>query len=90
MCIRDREERVRVDRELAQARSQLEGVDAELRQFEQLRQQRDAQALQQREAIGQRKLDQQALALKAEQYTAAVVEAGFIVEEVLNLSLIHI
>jgi chromosome segregation protein len=29
-------------------------------------------------------LDQQALALKAEQYTAAVVEAGFIVEEVLN------
>ena len=78
------EERVRVDRELAQARSQLEGVDAELRQFEQLRQQRDAQALQQREAIGQRKLDQQALALKAEQYTAAVVEAGFIVEEVLN------
>ncbi|HQQ57872.1 MAG TPA: chromosome segregation protein SMC [Thermomonas sp.] len=78
------EERVRVDRELAQARSQLEGVDAELRQFEQLRQQRDAQALQQREAIGQRKLEQQALALKAEQYAAAVVEAGFIVEEVLN------
>jgi chromosome segregation protein len=78
------EERVRVDQVLAQARSQLEGVDAELRQFEQLRQQRDAQALEQREAIGQRKLDQQALLLKAEQYAAAVVEAGFVVEEVLN------
>ncbi|WP_256644989.1 chromosome segregation protein SMC [Thermomonas paludicola] len=77
-------ERVRVDRELAQARSLLEGIDAELRQFEQVRQQRDAQALQQREAIGQRRLDQQALALKAEQFAAAVVEAGFVMDEVLN------
>ncbi|TLX22156.1 chromosome segregation protein SMC [Thermomonas fusca] len=78
------EERVRVDRELAQARSLLEGVDADLRQHEQVRQQRDAQALEQREAIGQRRLDQQALALKAEQFTAAVVEAGFVMDEVLN------
>lgn len=78
------EERVRVDRELAQARSLLEGVDAELRQHEQVRQQRDAQALEQREAIGQRRLDQQALALKAEQFTAAVIEAGFVMDEVLN------
>ncbi|ODU49942.1 MAG: chromosome segregation protein SMC, partial [Lysobacteraceae bacterium SCN 69-48] len=78
------EERVRADRELAQARSALEGIDAELRQHEQVRQQRDAQALAQREAIGQRRLDQQALALKAEQFTAAVVEAGFVMDEVLN------
>ena len=79
------EERVRADRELAQARSTLEGIDAELRQHEQVRQQRDAQALAQREAIGQRRLDQQALALKAEQFSAAVVEAGFVMDEVLNM-----
>ena len=78
------EERLRADRELAQARSLLEGIDAELRQHEQVRQQRDAQALEQREAIAQRRLDQQALALKAEQFTAAVVEAGFVMDEVLN------
>ena len=78
------EERVRIERELGQARSLLEGVDAELRQFEQVRQQRDAQALEQREAIAQRKLDQQALVLKAEQYSAAVIEAGFVIEDVLN------
>ncbi|HEY1069615.1 MAG TPA: chromosome segregation protein SMC [Thermomonas sp.] len=78
------EERVRADRELAQARSVLEGVDAELRQHEQVRQQRDAQALEQREAIAQRRLDQQALALKAEQFSAAVAEAGFTMDDVLN------
>ncbi len=78
------EERVRVERELAQARSLQDGIDAELRQHEQVRQQRDAQALEQREAIGQRRLDQQALVLKAEQFTAAVVEAGFVMEEVLS------
>lgn len=78
------EERVRVDRELAQARSVLEGIDAELRQHEQVRQQRDAQALEQREGIGQRRLDQQALALKAEQFSAGVAEAGFAMDDVLN------
>ncbi len=77
-------ERVRVDRELAEARSMLEGIDNDLRQYEQVRQQRDAQALEQREAIGQRKLDQQALALKAEQFSAVVAEAGFGMDEVLN------
>ena len=76
-------ERVRTEKELAAARSALEGVDNELRQFEQVRQQRDAQSLQQREAIGQRRLDQQALALKAEQFSSAVVEAGFVVDEVI-------
>ncbi|HOU66750.1 MAG TPA: chromosome segregation protein SMC, partial [Thermomonas sp.] len=58
-------ERVRSERELAEARSTLEGIDNDLRGFEQVRQQRDAQALAQREAIGQRRLDQQALAIKA-------------------------
>jgi len=77
-------ERVRCERDLAAARSALEGIDNELRQFEQVRQQRDAQSLQQREGIGQRRLDQQALALKAEQFSVAVVEAGFVMDEVIN------
>src|SRR5690606_9794237 len=76
-------ERVRTERELGEARSLLEGIDNELRQHEQVRQQRDAQALEQREAIAQRRLDQQALALKAEQFSAAVAEAGFAMDEVL-------
>jgi len=78
------EERVRTERALAQARAALEGVDNELRTFEQVRQQRDAQALTQREAIGQRRLDQQALVIAADQLAAQVVEAGFVIEDVLN------
>ncbi|MCR6495949.1 chromosome segregation protein SMC [Thermomonas sp. S9] len=78
------EERVRVERALAQARSQLEGIDAELRQHEQVRQQRDAQALAQREAISQHRLEQQALLLKAEQFTAAIAEAGFELQDLVN------
>ena len=76
-------ERVRTEQALAAARSALEGIDNELRGFEQTRQQRDAQALQQREAIGQRRLDQQALALKAEQFSSAIIDAGFVVDDVL-------
>ncbi len=76
-------ERVRTEQALAAARSALEGIDNELRGFEQTRQQRDMQALQQRESIGQRKLDQQALALKADQFSSAVVEAGFVMDDVL-------
>ncbi|MCD9028694.1 chromosome segregation protein SMC [Luteimonas sp. BDR2-5] len=78
------EERVRSEQALAAARSTLEGIDNELRTFEQVRQQRDAQALTQREAIAQRRLDQQALVIAAEQLSTAVVEAGFVVEDVLN------
>ena len=77
-------ERVRTDRALAEARSLLEGIDNELRQHEQVRQQRDAQSVEQREAIGQRRLELQALALKAEQFAAAVVEAGFVMDDVVN------
>ncbi|VXB60727.1 Chromosome partition protein Smc [Luteimonas sp. 9C] len=78
------EARVRTERALAEARSALEGVDNELRTFEQVRQQRDAQALTQREAIGQRRLDQQALVIAADQLAAQVVEGGFVVDDVLN------
>ena len=78
------EERVNADRRLAEARSLLDGIDAELREHEQTRQQRDEQALVQRERIAQARLDQQALALKAEQLSAAVIEAGFVLEDVVN------
>ena len=55
-----------------------------MRKYEQTRQQRDEQALAQRERISQRKLDQQALALKAEQLSEAVVAGGFVLEDVIN------
>ena len=78
------EQRVLAERNLAAARAALEGIDNELRGYEQTRHQRDEQSVAQREAIGQRKLDQQALVLKAEQLSEAVVAGGFVVEDVLN------
>jgi len=77
-------ERVRADRVLGEARTMLEGIDAELRNFEQTRHQRDEQALAQRERISQRKLDQQALVLSAEQLSASVEKAGFVLQDVIN------
>ncbi len=76
------EQRVVAEKALAAARSALEGVDNDLRAFERTRHEREEQALAQREAISQRRLDQQALAIRAEQLTAAVVEAGFVLEDV--------
>ncbi|MFD0738034.1 chromosome segregation protein SMC [Lysobacter koreensis] len=78
------EQRVDSEQRLAIARTTLDGIDNDLRKFEQTRHQRDEQALQQREAIGQRRLEQQALVLKAEQLSAAVVEAGFVLDDVVN------
>ncbi len=78
------EHRVNADRALGEARAVLEGIDNELREYEQTRQQRDEQALSQRERIAQCRLDQQALAIKAEQLSSAVVAAGFVLEEVIN------
>ncbi len=76
------EQRVLAEKNLAAARAALEGVDNELRSFEQTRHQRDEQSVAQREAISQRKLDQQALALKAGQLSEAVVAGGFVLDEV--------
>ncbi len=78
------EQRVLTGEALTAARSALDGVDQELRRFEQVRQQRDEQALAQREGIGQRRLEQQALVLKAETLAEAVTEAGFILADVVN------
>ncbi|MEO6263928.1 MAG: chromosome segregation protein SMC [Luteimonas sp.] len=77
------EERVRTEKALAAARSALEGIDNELRGHEQTRHQRDEQALAQREKISQRKLDQQALVIKAGQLSSAVVQAGFVLDAVI-------
>ena len=78
------EQRVLADRQLGEARTMLEGIDNDLRNYEQVRQQRDEQSLAQREVISQRKLDQQALSLKAEQLSSAVTAAGFALEDVVN------
>jgi chromosome segregation protein len=77
------EQRVMAEKNLNAARAALEGVDNELRGFEQTRHQRDEQSLGQREAISQRKLDQQALALKADQLSEAVIASGFALDEVI-------
>ncbi|GAB3733413.1 chromosome segregation protein SMC [Luteimonas pelagia] len=74
--------RVRSEQAVAQARAALEGIDHGLRELEQTRHQRDAQAITQRESIAQRKLDQQALVLKAEQLAEAVAGGGFVLDEV--------
>jgi chromosome segregation protein len=71
------EQRVLADRTLGEKRAALESLDGELRQHEQTRHQREEQSLQQRERISQRKLDQQALVMKAETLTSAIVKAGF-------------
>ncbi|HEX2083090.1 MAG TPA: chromosome segregation protein SMC, partial [Xanthomonadaceae bacterium] len=78
------EQRVISERALGEARANLEGIDHELRELEHTRQHRDEQALVQRDRISQRKLDQQALAIKAEQLSEAVVQAGFVLDEVIN------
>ncbi len=77
------EQRVDADRKLSEARAALEKVDSDLRAFEHTRQQRDEQSLAQREVISQRKLDQQALNLKAEQLSGAVAAAGFVLGDVI-------
>ena len=78
------EQRVLSERTLGEARAALEGIDHDLREHETTRQRRDEQAIARREAIGQRKLDQQALAIRADQLSEAVVQAGFALDEVVN------
>ncbi len=77
-------ERVRVERALGEARTVLEAIDHGLRGHEQARQERDSQSLAQRERISQRRLEQQALQLKAEQLVQAVTGDGQALDEVLN------
>ncbi|OHE79403.1 MAG: chromosome segregation protein SMC [Lysobacterales bacterium GWF1_69_6] len=77
------DQRVVVERDLAAARSALDGIEGEMRKYEQVRQQRDQQALSQREAISAKRLQQQALELRASQLSEAIVAAGLSLDEVL-------
>ena len=77
------DQRVIVEKDLAAARSALDGIEGEMRKYEQVRQQRDQQALSQREAISAKRLQQQALELRASQLSEAIVAAGLSLDEVL-------
>ncbi|HTA64411.1 MAG TPA: chromosome segregation protein SMC, partial [Xanthomonadaceae bacterium] len=70
------EQRVVVEKDLTVARTALEAIDAELRAHEHTRQQRDQQALAQRESMARRQLDEQMLAMKSEQHARAIADAG--------------
>jgi chromosome segregation protein len=70
--------RIDVEKALSAARSAVDGIEGELRSYEQKRQQLDQRALLLRERLGNRRLQEQALALKAqgllESITAAEAE----------------
>jgi chromosome segregation protein len=70
------DQRVLVEKELGAARSAVEGVDAELRRYEHQRQKSDQQALSLREALGGRRLQEQALAMRAQGLVEAITGAG--------------
>jgi chromosome segregation protein len=77
------DQRLLVEKDLSAARSGLEGVESELRRYEAQRQKSDHQALALREAIGSRRLQEQALAMKAQALVDAVAEAGMELEAVI-------
>jgi chromosome segregation protein len=77
------EQRVLAERDLAAARSALDGVDNELRQYEQQRQRADQGALALRERIQQRRLAEQAAALKATTLAEHIAELERALEEVI-------
>jgi len=76
------DQRVLVERDLAAARSALDGIENELRKDEQSRQRSDQQAIAQREAIGTRRLGEQSLALRAGQIADAITGAGLEIAQV--------
>jgi chromosome segregation protein len=78
------DQRVLVEKDLAAARSGVEGVEAELRRYEHQRQRADQQALALREALGGRRLQEQALAMKAQTLSEAVVAAGLELQAVID------
>lgn len=76
------EQRVLAEADLAAARSSLDGIEQELRGYEQRRQQRDQAALLQRERITQRRMEAQALEIKSQQHVEAIAQAGLELEVV--------
>ncbi len=77
------DQRVLVEKDLAAARSSVEGIDAELRKYEQQRQRSDQQSLSLREVLGGRRLQEQALALRAQSLSEAVTTAGLVLLDVI-------
>jgi chromosome segregation protein len=78
------DQRVIVEKDLAAARSALDGIENEMRKYEQSRQQNDQQALAQREAINQRRMAEQAFKLKSEQLSEAILSSGLELDNVLQ------
>lgn len=76
--------RVLFERDLSTARSNLDGIDLELRKFEQQRQHCDSHALVWREKITAVRLLEQAVSLRAEQLKEAVEKTGAIIDSVLE------
>jgi len=62
----------------------LDGIENELRKYEHTRQQRDQQSLAQREAIGKRRLEEQAVSIKSGQISEAIVAAGLELDAVVS------
>ena len=77
------DQRVIAEKDLAAARSGVEGVDAELRRYEQLRQRSDQQALALRETMQAKRLEEQHLALRAQAMADGIAAAGLELEPVL-------
>ncbi len=70
------DQRVLVEKDLGAARSAVEGIEAELRRYEQQRQAFDQQALALREKLAGLRLEEQALALREQGLSEAIVESG--------------
>jgi chromosome segregation protein len=64
--------RVDIEKQLSAARSAVDGIEAELRNYESKRQQLDQRAVQLRERLSRRRLDEQALDLKAQGLLEAI------------------
>lgn len=77
------DQRVLVEKDLAAARSAVEGVESELRRYEQKRQLADQQSLQLRDRLQRQRLEEQAQALRAQGLVEAIVEAGMALDAVL-------
>jgi chromosome segregation protein len=76
-------QRLLVDRQLVEARQALQEQDAELRRLEQQRHEIEQRLNERREAIGQMRLAEQEHRLHAEALSAAITEAGFVLDEIL-------
>jgi len=70
------EQRLVAEKDLAAARANLDGIEQELRGYEHKRQQRDQAVLAQRERIAARRMEAQALEIRAQQHVEAIATAG--------------